>query len=506
MQPRSNLLDPEICYRALVTRDARFDGRFFTGVRTTGIYCRPVCPAQTPKPENVTFYPSAAAAEAAGFRSCLRCRPERAPSTTPAHPLVDRAMAIIAEGPDPEGSGLDGAALAARLGVGERQLRRLFAAHLGASPKAVVQTRRHLLARQLVVETDLPLTAVALAAGFDSLRRFNHVFRTLYGRPPSQMRRSVARQAGHNGGDQRGLTLSLPYRPPYDWPGIIAVLKAHAIPGVEVVTDDGYARIITLGGHHGTVVVSPGSAHSLTARIDFPALRFVPRIVANLRRIFDLGADPGPIDAVLAGDPLLAPLVAARPGLRVPGAWNAFELAVRVILGQQVSVAAGGRLAGKLVALCGTPVETTIPGLTGLFPTPERLVAEAEVLSLHLNMPRARAAAIVNLARAVAETPDLLERGEGLDGSVRRLCAVAGIGRWTAQCIALFALREPDAFPPRDVGLQRALGLTDRQLMARAESWRPWRAYAAMHLWMVALGLAGGATPSIESNADDLVA
>jgi AraC family transcriptional regulator of adaptative response / DNA-3-methyladenine glycosylase II len=358
----------------------------------------------------------------------------------------------------------------------------------------------------LVVETDLPLTAVALAAGFDSLRRFNHVFRTLYGRPPSQMRRSVARQAGHNGGDQRGLTLSLPYRPPYDWPGIIAVLKAHAIPGVEVVMDDGYARIITLGGHHGTVVVSPGSAHSLTARIDFPALRFVPRIVANLRRIFDLGADPGPIDAVLAGDPLLAPLVAARPGLRVPGAWNAFELAVRVILGQQVSVAAGGRLAGKLVALCGTPVETTIPGLTGLFPTPERLVAEAEVLSLHLNMPRARAAAIVNLARAVAETPDLLERGEGLDGSVRRLCAVAGIGRWTAQCIALFALREPDAFPPRDVGLQRALGLTDRQLMARAESWRPWRAYAAMHLWMVALGLAGGATPSIESNADDLVA
>jgi AraC family transcriptional regulator of adaptative response / DNA-3-methyladenine glycosylase II len=497
MHPLFAPLDPEICYRALLTRDARFDGRFFTGVRTTGIYCRPVCPAQTPKPENVTFYPSAAAAEVAGFRSCLRCRPERAPSTSPAHPLVERAMAIIAEGLDP-----DGPSLAETLGVGERQLRRLFAAHLGASPKAVMQTRRHLLARQLVVETDLPLTEVALASGFDSLRRFNQVFRTLYGRPPSLMRRSALRPS-----EARGLTLSLPYRPPYDWPGIIAVLKAHAIPGVEVVTDEAYARIITLGGHQGTVVVSPGGADSLTAQIDFPALRLLPRIVAKLRRIFDLGADPGPIDAVLAGDADLAPLVTARPGLRVPGAWDGFELAVRVILGQQVSVAAGGRLAGKLVTLFGTPVETMIPGLTGLFPTPARLVAEAEVISLHLNMPRARAAAIVNLAHAAAEAPDLLERGEGLETSVRRLCAVPGIGPWTANCVALFALREPDAFPPRDVSLQRALGLTDRQFIARAESWRPWRAYAAMHLWMVALGLAPGAiTPKIESTADDLVA
>ncbi|WP_419760590.1 AlkA N-terminal domain-containing protein [Acidisoma sp.] len=501
MHPLSGPLDPEICYRALLTRDVRFDGRFFTGVRTTGIYCRPVCPAQTPKPGNVTFYPSAAAAEVAGFRSCLRCRPERAPSSTVGHPLVERAMAIIAEGQDPDGPSLDGSGLAERLGVGERQLRRLFAAHLGASPKAVMQTRRHLLARQLVVETELPLTEVALAAGFDSLRRFNHVFLTLYGKPPSGMRRSAARPR-----DQRGLTLSLPYRPPYDWPGIVAVLKAHAIPGVEVVTDEAYARIITLGGHRGTVVVSPGGGDSLAAQIDFPALRFLPRIVANLRRIFDLAADPGPVDDVLAADPGLAPLIAARPGLRVPGAWNGFELAVRVILGQQVSVAAGSRLAGKLVALFGTPVETAIPGLTGLFPSPARLVAEADELSLHLNMPRARAAAIVNLARAVADAPDLLERGEGLEASVRRLCAVPGIGPWTAQCIALFALREPDAFPPRDVGLQRALGLTDRQLMARAEHWRPWRAYAVMHLWMVALGLAGNSAQKIESIADDPVA
>jgi AraC family transcriptional regulator of adaptative response / DNA-3-methyladenine glycosylase II len=492
------LLDPEICYRALLTRDGRFDGRFFTGVRTTGIYCRPVCPAQTPKPANCTFYPSAAAAEVAGFRSCLRCRPERAPATAPANRLVERAMAIIAEGHEPDGPGLDGSGLAARLGLGERQLRRLFAAHLGASPKAVAQTRRHLLARQLVVETDLPLTEVALAAGFESLRRFNHVFRTLYGQPPSRMRRAAPRK-----GQGAGFTLSLPFRPPYDWPGIVAVLTAHAIPGVEVVTPRSYARLITLGEHHGTVVVMPGSPTSLTATIDFPALKFLPRIVARLRRIFDLGADPGPIDDVLAADPGLAPLVAARPGLRVPGAWDGFELATRVILGQQVSVAAGGRLAGKLVTRFGTPVETAIPGLTGLFPTPERLVAEAETLSLRLNMPRARAAAIVNLARAVAVAPDLLERGEGLDASVRRLCEVPGIGPWTAQCIALFALREPDAFPPRDVGLQRALALGDRHLLARAEAWRPWRAYAAMHLWMVALGLS---KPTIESTSHEAVA
>ena len=468
----TNTLDPEICYRALLTRDARFDGRFFTGVRTTGIYCRPVCPATTPKRENIAFYRSAAAAEVAGFRSCLRCRPERAPSTAPANRLMDRAMALIAEGENE-----DGESLAGRLGLGERQLRRLFATHLGASPKAVAQTRRHLLARQLVAETNLPLTEVAMAAGFGSLRRFNHVFLSLYGQPPSAMRRATTRPA------EKGLTLSLPFRPPYDWPGMIAVLTAHAIPGIEAVTADSYRRLITLGGHHGTVEVSPLSPTSLQARIDFPAMRFLPRIVARLRRIFDLAADPVPIDAVLAADPALAPLVAARPGLRVPGAWDGFELAVRVILGQQVSVVAGKKLAAKLVTQFGTPVETGIPGLTGLFPSPERLVAEAETISLHLNMPRARAAAIVNLARAVADAPDLLERGEGLEVSIRRLCAVGGIGPWTAGCIALFALREPDAFPPKDVGLQRALGLSDRDLMARAEAWRPWRAYAALHLW-----------------------
>ncbi|MCB8873660.1 DNA-3-methyladenine glycosylase 2 [Acidisoma silvae] len=476
--PVAEKLDPAICYRALTTRDARFDGRFFTAVRTTGIYCRPICPAQTPKEQNCTFYPSAAAAEVAGFRSCLRCRPERAPNTAPANPLVERAMALIALG-----YATDGPRLSRKLGVSERHLRRLFAEHLGASPKQVAETRRHLLARQLVMETDLPLTDVALASGFGSLRRFNHVFQDLYGQPPSQMRRRLAKPQA-----DRSFALSLPYRAPYDWDGVITALAAHAIPGVEAVTPQSYARLITLGGHHGTVVVSPGTGDSLTARIDFPKLAYLPEIVARLRALFDLAADTGLIDAHLATDAALAPWVAARPGMRVPGAWDAFECAVRVILGQQVSVAAGRRLAAEVVTRYGTAIETGIPGLTGLFPSPERLVAVADHLSLDLNMPRARAAAIINLARAEAENPDLLAPGGDLDQTIGRLTAVAGIGPWTAHCIALFALREPDAFPAQDVGMQRVLGgLSAKALEARSESWRPWRAYAAIHLWLQAL-------------------
>jgi AraC family transcriptional regulator of adaptative response / DNA-3-methyladenine glycosylase II len=487
-------LDPVICYRALTTRDSRFDGRFFTAVRTTGIYCRPVCPAQTPKPENVTFYPTAAAAEVAGYRSCLRCRPERAPGTAVANPLVERAMALIALG-----CATDGAGLSARLGVGERQLRRLFTAHLGASPKQVAETRRHLLARQLVVETSLPLTDVALAAGFGSLRRFNHVFRMLYGQPPSQMRRrSVKTESGP------GFTITLPFRPPYDWDGVITALGAHAIPGVEAVTPQSYARLITLGGHHGTVVVSPGGADCLTAQIDFPKLAYLPEIVARLRGLFDLTADTTQIDAHLAADPALGLWIGARPGMRVPGAWNGFECAVRIILGQQVSVASGRRLAAALVTRYGTPVETGIPGLTGLFPTPERLVEVADRVSLDLNMPRARAAAIINLARAEADNPDLLAPGGDLAASIARLTAVAGIGPWTAHCIALFALREPDAFPAQDVGLQRVLGLTAKALEARSASWRPWRAYAALHLWLQALGSVPPARTTTKTDEEGL--
>ena len=472
----ASVLDPALCYRALSTRDARFDGRFFTAVRSTGIYCRPVCPAPTPKAENCTFYPSAAACEVAGYRSCLRCRPERAPSAAPAHRLLERAMALIAAGERPD-------SLPARLGIGERQLRRLFAAHLGASPGEVARTRRNLLARQLVEETSLPLTEVALASGFESLRRFNHVFRTLYGHAPSEMRRRRGGAAEERG----GLTLSLPFRPPYDWPGLITLLSAHAIPGIEQVQPGAYHRLISLGGHHGTLSITPGGADHLRARIDFPALRLLPRIVARLRALLDLGADPGPIAEQLASDARLAPMVAARAGLRLPGAWEAFETAVRIILAQQVSLTAARRLTGRLVQLYGQPVESPIAGLTHLFPEPARLLAARETLSLDLNMPRARAGAILGLAEAVMARPDLLEPGTGLDETVGRLTAVPGIGPWSAHCIALMALGEPDAFPHQDIGLQRAAGLDAKGLAEAAEAWRPWRAYAAIHLWHQAI-------------------
>lgn len=388
-------------------------------------------------------------------------------------------MALIAAGAKPE-------ALPGRLGIGERQLRRLFAAHLGASPAQVAQTRRNLLARQLVEETQLPLTEVALASGFESLRRFNHVFLTLYGRPPSAMRRGKTAGAA---GD--GLTLSLPFRPPYDWASVLRVLAAHAIPGVEQVVENRYERVISLGGHHGTISVSPGGPAHLLARIAFPALRLLPQIVARLRGLLDLGADPGPIDSLLSQDPRLAPWVLARPGLRLPGAWDPFETAVRIILAQQVSLGAARQLSARLVTLYGQPRYSGVDGLSALFPEPARLIAVRETLSLDLNMPRARAAAIVNLAEALLAEPDLLEPGQGLDETVRRLTAIAGIGPWTAQCIALMAMGEPDAFPAQDVGLQRALSLDARALAEASEAWRPWRAYAAIHLWLQALETKG---------------
>lgn len=477
-------LDPALCYRALTTRDPRFDGRFFTAVRTTGIYCRPVCPAPTPKAENCTFFPSAAACEVAGFRSCLRCRPERAPSTAPRDRVIERAMALIAAGETPQ-------ALPRRLGLGGRQLRRLFAVHLGASPGEVARTRRNLLARQLVEETSLPITEVALAAGFESLRRFNHVFRSLYGQAPSAMRRgrvlpaACGAESGEMAGGEAagGLTLSLPFRPPYDWPGLITLLAAHAIAGIERVEPAAYHRVISLGGHYGTLTITAGGADHLRARIVFPVLRLLPRIVARLRLLLDLGADPGPIAEVLGEDARLSVAIAARPGLRLPGAWDAFEAAVRIILAQQISLPAARQLSARLVSLYGTAVETPIPGLTHLFPEPARLLAAGESLSRDLNIPRARGQAILSLAEAVAAEPDLLARAATLDETIGRLSALRGIGPWTAHCIALMALGEPDAFPAQDIGLQRAAGLDQRGLATAAERWRPWRGYAAMHLW-----------------------
>jgi AraC family transcriptional regulator of adaptative response / DNA-3-methyladenine glycosylase II len=487
------LLDRDACYRAIQARDPRFDGRLFTAVRTTGVYCRPVCPARTPKLANVLFFATAAAAQEAGFRPCLRCRPESSPDLGAwrgTSSTVSRALALIADG------ALDGGAaavdrLAQRLGIGERQLRRLFEQHLGASPIAVAQTRRVLFAKQLLHETRMRMVDVALAAGFGSVRRFNETFQRLYARPPSVLRRQRVR--GAEADARSGITLKLTYAPPYDWDAMIQFLAARAVPGVEVVEPTRYRRTIELDGRYGTVEVTPLPArNALVATIRFPTVTALPTIVARIRQLFDLGADIETIGAQLAADPSLAALVAARPGLRVPGAWDGFELAVRAVLGQQVTVTAARQLAGKIAAAYGERLPATADTRSGtanptiVFPRAERLAAAD--LS-RLGMPRARAAAVATVAAAAAGEPTLFQRREHLAAAVARFRKLRGIGEWTAQYIAMRALREPDAFPADDVGLLRASAYatgarpTPTALLARAERWRPWRAYAAQHLW-----------------------
>ena len=484
-------LDRAVCYRALRSRDARFDGRIFVAVRTTGIYCRPICPARTPKLENVDFHPSAAAAQAAGFRPCLRCRPESSPELAAwrgTSATVGRALALIGEGALDADAG-DVETLASRLGIGARQLRRLFVQHLGASPIAVAQTRRVLFAKQLLHETDMRMTAVADAAGFGSLRRFNATFRTLYGRSPSEIRRRAVVGSGPASA-AAAITLKLRYVPPYDWEAMIAFLAARAIEGVELVEPGRYRRTIGLDGAHGTIEVVPEIRRdALAVTIRFPEVRALPSIVARVRRVFDLAADVAAINAHLAQDPQLAGLVAVRPGLRVPGAWDGFELAIRAELGQQVTVAAARRLAEKLAAIHGTSLPSALVeaggGLTTVFPAPAQ-VASADLGVL--GMPRARAATLSALGRAVEADAQLFARASHLDAAIGRLRALPGIGDWTAQYVAMRAMREPDAFPASDVGLLRAMAVrglrpTPLALAKRAERWRPWRAYAAQHLW-----------------------
>jgi AraC family transcriptional regulator of adaptative response / DNA-3-methyladenine glycosylase II len=374
--------------------------------------------------------------------------------------------------------------LATRVGMGERQLRRLFQQHLGASPIAVAQSRRVLLAKQLIHETRLPMTEVAMAAGFGSLRRFNDTFQALYKRPPTALRRSAGLDvpAGPNG----EISLLLRYRPPYDWPAMFGFLRARAIPGVESVQGEVYRRTIGLNGQQGSVTVQPAAGSALNATIRFPRLSALPQIIARLRRVFDLAADPDAIALQLVKDPALAPLVAARPGLRVPGAWDGFELAVRAVLGQQITVPGAIRLAGTLVARFGEKLHDPDGDLTHVFPDPA-VLAGADPASL--GMPRSRGVALLAVAAAVVADPHIFAAGRGLEEAVAQLRALPGIGEWTAQYIAMRQLREPDAFPAADIGLMRAMadsaGLrpTARALLARAETWRPWRAYAAQHLW-----------------------
>lgn len=475
-------LSTDTCYQAMLARDARYDGRFFTCVTSTGIYCRPICPALAPKLENCRFVASAAAAQEAGFRPCLRCRPESAPAS-PAwagtSTTVKRALRLIDEGAL-DSDGME--ALADRLGLGSRQLRRLFQRHVGASPLAVAQTRRVLLAKQLLHETELPLADVALASGFGSVRRFNEVFQHLYGRGPGTLRgrRTELHQVAE-------LTLRLPYRPPYDWQAMLAFLSRRTIPGLERIDGECYHRVFRVGEAIGSVSVMHVPAdNALQASIRLPELAALPSVIARLRRLFDLQADPEAIRLGLGRDPALAPLLERRPGLRVPGGWDPFEVAVRAILGQQVSVDAATRLAGRLVERLGeTMTDRAETGLNRLFPSPERFTFD-EIKAL--GMPGTRATALVRLAAAYREQPQLFDRRQDLDETVDHLCALPGIGEWTAHYIAMRGLQESDAFLPSDVALQRVMAEqgrrpTPRELAARAEAWRPWRAYAVMHLW-----------------------
>jgi AraC family transcriptional regulator of adaptative response / DNA-3-methyladenine glycosylase II len=471
-------LNQQTCERARRSRDPRFDGRFFIGVTTTGIYCRPVCPAPSPKEGNVRYFESAAAAAEAGFRPCLRCRPETSPGT-PAwlgtSITVSRALRLIDE------TGLSDESLddlAERLGIGSRHLRRLFLKHLGASPVAVAQTRRLHFAKTLIDQTDLPFTQTALASGFKSIRRFNASFQTLYGRTPTELRKLAHRKGASPPEHYR---FRLPFRPPFDWDSLLGFLAPRAIPGVEEVTAESYRRTIAVHGKQGQIEVRlDARGDALDLRIHFPDAAALFLIVERVRRLFDLRADPSEIRERLETDPLLAQRVALRPGMRVPGAWDGFELAVRAILGQQVTVKGASTLAGRIVRAAGGPREAS-GGLTHLFPTPAALAA-ADYSAIGL--PTARGETIRRLAVAV-------ERGELPFTAVadpaqwmERFRALPGIGEWTAQYVAMRALGEPDAFPAADLGLLRASGAdSPRQLEQRAEQWRPWRAYAAMYLW-----------------------
>lgn len=486
-----NGLDPAACYRALTTRDARFDGRFFTAVKTTRIYCRPVCPARAPRFENCTFYPSAAAAQEAGFRPCLRCRPETSPTLAPwrgTSATVSRALALIADGLlDAEDSNVE--ALAARLGVGDRQLRRLFQQHLGASPIAVAQTRRVLFARQLLHETPLSMAEVALASGFGSVRRFNAVFQALYQRPPGALRRARPSLAATSSAVPV-VTLFISYRPPFDWASLHAHLEARALTGLEHVEPGRYLRTVSNAHGRGAVEVAPAKGlDGLRATLRVSDVRMLPTVIAQLRRVFDVDADVDAIHAHLSQDTLLAPLIAARPGLRVPGGWDGFELAVRAILGQQVTVAAARGLGQRLVALHGEPLDPTLTGdarLHRAFPRPQ-VLATADLSGL--GMPASRLRTLASLAAAAVADPTLFQPGPSLADTVARFTRLPGIGEWTAQYIALRALRETDAFPASDVALLRAATEansprpTPEALLHRAEAWSPWRAYAAQHLW-----------------------
>ena len=480
-------LDADACYRAVAAHDARFDGAFFIGVTSTGIYCRPVCRVKTPRRENCRFFAHASQAEGAGFRPCLRCRPELAPQTLAwsaqdASALLAQHAARLLDSPDAWGDEVPSVAgLAARLGVSDRHLRRVFEAELGVSPMDWLQTRRLLAAKQLLADTRLPVAQVALAAGFASLRRFNAAFAAQYRMSPTALRRD-----GSEAKPGDGIAVTLGYRPPYDVREMLQFLQQRGIAGVEQIDVAAHtvARTLRLDDDtRGWIACRfEPEQHRVQVRVADSLAPQLPRVIARVRAWLDLDADPAAIHAVLGADfPALA-------GLRVPGTLDGFELAVRAVLGQQVTVAAARTLTTRLVERFGTPLATPIDGLTRLFPSPAALAAASGDELGQLGLVRQRQAAIHALAQAVSSGQISLHAGADVAATMDALKALPGIGAWTADYIALRALRWPDAFPSGDVALQKALSpdgqrLTARAAEGRAERWRPWRAYAVIRAW-----------------------
>jgi len=477
-------LDPESCYRAVKSRDRRFDGVFYTAVRTTGIYCRPSCPARTPAYQNVSFHPSAASAQAAGYRACKRCLPDATPGSPDwdvAATAAGRAMRLIADGVV-DREGVEG--LARRVGYTPRHLTRILSAELGAGPLALARARRAQTARVLIETTALTYADIAFASGFSSVRQFNDTIREVYAASPTDLR-------GRRGGRATtgSVTMRLAVRTPYAGAALLGFLAARAVPGVEVVGDGWYARTLSLPHGSGTVrlqvpdVVEGGQTAFATATFALEDLRDTAAASERVRRLLDADCDPVAVADSFAGDPLVGPLVRARPGLRVPGHVDGHELAVRAVLGQQVSVAGARTVAARLVERHGRPVPQPADGLTHLFPDAATL---ASLSPEELSMPRARGRALVALCSALADGSLALDRGPDR-GEVRRaLLAIPGVGPWTADYIALRALGHPDVLLPTDVGLRGALARLGRDPASAArlgEAWSPWRSYAQLHLW-----------------------
>lgn len=474
-------------HTALAAHDPRFDGVFFVGVTSTGVYCRPICPARTTKISNRRFFDTPQEAEHAGFRPCLRCRPELAPGSAPVDDGQRIAQLIVQrleEGQFDEKAGLE--TIADQFELSSRQIRRIVRKELRVPPIQLLLTRRLLLAKQLLTETTLPITEVAFASGFSSLRRFNDAFNTRYGMPPTRLRKK-AREGAAALGQNETSTLQLSYRPPYDWNGMLAFLAARALKGVELVTNDAYARTVCLGPAKGWIKVTHSKPHrALMVEFTHSLTPVLPALLGRLRALFDLNARPDLIERHLRKDDRLKSSVRANPGMRVPGAFNGFELSVRAILGQQVTVKAATTIAGRFVEAFGEPIVTPIPELNTLTPAPARLAAASVDDIAQHGILAARSKSLIALAETQESGALCLDGGthHRPDDAIARLTGLPGIGQWTAHYIAMRALRWPDAFPKEDIAVRKQLGgVSAREAEALSQSWRPWRSYAVMHLW-----------------------